>query len=311
MKHITLGEKGKEGDDSITPNYNKDPGRVKAPSGGDYLSWICPQAVVGFSHEKGRHLVATNGIAAGEVIFNDRPYSCVLIPGVEGVGGERGGLSTGVFGTEHRCCHRCLTETLHPVPCGGCGYSRYCSADCQQDAWDEHHRWECPLGAELMAMGVISQLALRVVLKAGLKTTPKAKELNRIIYTESEPNNESTMSSSCHAHQPDTLASHCSDPYLRVFHLLHHLNRHSPAVRFLSAVTTATLYLKLSKDGTLPASWDLSEPLTANSQSTDATEGHAHQSTELWLMGSAILRHMLQLRCNTQAIVILKDTGNS
>uniref|UniRef100_A0A672GAV4 SET and MYND domain containing 4 n=1 Tax=Salarias fasciatus TaxID=181472 RepID=A0A672GAV4_SALFA len=84
---------------------------------------ICPRAAVSSSVEKGRHLVAVGRISAGEVILRERPFSCVLLPGR---------------------CHRCLAETLRPVPCGGCSYSRYCSPGCRTDAWEEHHRWECP-----------------------------------------------------------------------------------------------------------------------------------------------------------------------
>nr|XP_019952570.1 PREDICTED: SET and MYND domain-containing protein 4 [Paralichthys olivaceus] len=305
LKHISGGQKEKDDRHGPASKNHKGADRAEAPS--VLKSEICPQAAVGFSPEKGRHLVAVQRIAAGEVILTDRPYSCVLIPGIEEVQGRRGGLDTegGGFGTEHRRCHRCLSETLCPVPCDGCSYSRYCSTGCQRDAWEEHHRWECPLGADLMVMGVMSQLALRVTLKAGLKNVQTAREPIRGKHTKSEPDGPSRESSETHTNQPDPAASHYGDSYLSVFHLLHHLNRHSPALRFLNAVTVATLFLRLRETGPPPASWTLSGPSAA----PEEEGGNTDWSTELWLMGSAVLRHILQLRCNAQAIVTLQDAG--
>ncbi|AWO99826.1 putative SET and MYND domain-containing protein 4 [Scophthalmus maximus] len=289
LKHVSQGQKAKDDHQGPASKHHEDPDGVTAPS---LTSEICPQAAVGFSTEKGRHLVAAQGIAAGEVILHDRPYSCVLIPGMEEVQGKSGWPDTerGEFGTEHRCCHRCLTDTLCPVPCDGCSYSRYCSPGCQREAWEEHHRWECPLGADLTALGVMSQLALRVTLKAGLKNIQMAREPIR--------DKPGCIESS------ETHPGHHSDSYLSVFHLLHHLNRHGPALRFLNAVTVATVYLKLSKAGPPPASWDL-----GNGQSPHEDGGDGDWSTKLWLMGSAVLRHVLQLRCNAQAITVLQDAG--
>lgn len=258
---------------------------------------LSPQVSVGCSKEKGRHLVAAERIAAGEVILCDRPYSCVLIPGMEEVKGS--GVKQDrrredmEFGTEQRRCHRCLTETLRPVPCEGCSYSRYCSTSCQREAWEQHHRWECPLGGELRAMGVMAQLALRVTLKAGLKNIHRARDSVRDEHRKSSPSYLNAESRDLHHH---------SDSYLSVFHLLHHLSRHSPVQRFLCAVTVSTLYLKLSQSGFPAASWG---------QSADGLGGITDPGSGQWLLGSTFLRHFLQLRCNAQAIVSLQDTGDS
>ncbi|XP_053703023.1 SET and MYND domain-containing protein 4 isoform X2 [Synchiropus splendidus] len=217
---------------------------------------LSPRADVRFSTEKGRHLVATDGIAAGEVIVREKPHSCVLIPS-----------ATAGFGTEHRRCHLCLRETLCLVPCEGCSYSRYCSAACMEAAWQEHHRWECPLMAHLRALGVLSHLALRVALKSGpIRATGDAAE---------------------------TLHK---DSDVSIFHLLHHLNSLSSSMRFLCAVTVAALCRKLYSTGRTPASWDA--PTTEGAESGGS-------------LGGAVLRHLLQLRCNAQAVVALQDTGVS
>ena len=63
-----------------------------------------------------------------------------------------------VFGTKERHCHWCLGEIMSTVPCEGCSYA-----------------WYCSIRAELRAPGVMRQLALRVVLKAGLKEILKMR----------------------------------------------------------------------------------------------------------------------------------------
>ncbi|XP_059206990.1 SET and MYND domain-containing protein 4 isoform X2 [Centropristis striata] len=290
LKHLSEGQRSREDHHSPATKNQSHPHGIKRASAGPLTFGICPEAAVCFSAEKGRHLVAAERIAAGEVILHDRPYSCVLIPGMEEVEGRRG-RQEAERGMEHRRCHRCLTETLHPVPCDGCSYSRYCSNSCQRDAWEEHHRWECPLGAELIVTGVMSQLALRVTLKAGLKKVQMAREPIQEEHGDSCP---------CHLHYGDS--------YLSVFHLQHHLSHHSPGVRFLCALTVAALYLKLSRAGP-PSSWELSRTSETDSQSQDQEGGTAEWCSELWLLGSAVLRHMLQLRCNAQAFVTLQHTG--
>ncbi|XP_063344375.1 SET and MYND domain-containing protein 4 isoform X1 [Pelmatolapia mariae] len=295
FKHLSVHEKGRENDQKPASNDCKGSDTANSPSVGPLTVGICPQVVVDSTVEKGRHLVAVNRIAAGEVILTDRPYSCVLLPGMEEVKGKVGRYGRErevLFGIEDRRCHRCLTETLSLVPCDGCSYSRYCSTGCQQEAWEEHHRWECALGADLMAMGVMSQLALRVALKAGLKNFLLAREPIRDEHKECFNN-----------HSSDPSTSSYGGSYLNMYNLLHHLNHHSPALRFMCAVTAATLYLKLSKAGPPPVSWSHT-PQGPNKEGED-TDWNA----ELWMLGSAVLQHILQLRCNAQAIVVLQDTG--
>uniref|UniRef100_A0A3B3Z7K7 Protein-lysine N-methyltransferase SMYD4 n=1 Tax=Periophthalmus magnuspinnatus TaxID=409849 RepID=A0A3B3Z7K7_9GOBI len=261
---------------------------------------------VSFSLEKGRHLVAKERIAPGEVVLTDQPYSSVLIPGMNGEE-NKGEL----FGTEHRFCHRCLAKTLCLLPCEYCSYSRYCSQTCQKEAWLEHHQWECHLGGDLVLMGVMAQLAVRVTLKAGIKNIQMARHLSE----SKEPDSDCVGASNyCHANVADR--SHGDDSYLSVFHLMHHLSHHSAGLRFLAAVTVATLYLKLSaRTGPPPpGSQDLRRPLRETNQSEE-TSGEKQEEAEdsewgpeQWLMGSAVLRHLLQLRCNAQAITVLQDT---
>lgn len=299
LKHLSLGVDAKKEHPNLALKPNIE-GNLTCRTFG-----ICSQAAVGFSPEKGRHLVATERIAAGDVILSDRPYSCVLIPGmkeVKGKGAKQGTDGGELFGIEQRRCHRCLAETLCPLPCDGCSYSRYCSASCQQEAWEEHHRWECPLGAELMVMGGMLQLALRVALKAGQENIQTARKLIRDEHASSKCSSQSSFQTPGHG-----------DSYLSVFHLLHHMNQHSPQLRFLCAVTVATLSLKLCLAVPSLASRDSSEPLGGqlNTQLPEKKTGITDGALELRILGSAVLRHLLQLRCNAQAVIMLQNTGDT
>ncbi|CAI5643320.1 unnamed protein product [Oreochromis niloticus] len=62
-------------------------------------------------------------------------------------------------------------------------------------------------------------------------------------------------------------------------------------------------HYQLSKAGPPPVSWSHT-PQGPNKEGEDAD-----WNAELWMLGSAVLQHILQLRCNAQAIVVLQDTG--
>ncbi|KAL0994831.1 hypothetical protein UPYG_G00127720 [Umbra pygmaea] len=285
------------------------------------LSRLSPRVSVCYRPGRGRHLVATEGIKAGELIVEDRAFSCVLIPGMEG----------GAFKTEERHCHLCLGETVSPVPCGGCSYARYCSEACRRAAWKGHHCWDCPIGAELRATGVMSQLALRVTLEAGLKEVLKAWEMTRTKYKDYEPVTENgnarskpitekvrpqedTGSSGTTLTEPkvsDPSACYHGDSYLSVYHLLPHVDGHTPSLRYLWSVTVATLYLRLRQTGPPPTSWRMAGACEINQLQIEAKEAESvGWVPEHSLLGSVVLRHVLQLRCNAQAVILLRDTGD-
>ena len=291
---------GKDG-----PHDDPSPSEHRVVASGDPGAQISPCVSVYFHPEKGRHLVATEGVAAGGLIMVDQPYSCVLVPGTEalkGKPGRRNQVEAASFGTEDRRCHRCLRETLSALPCEGCCYSRYCSEACRQGAREEHHRWECPVGAELAVTGLMSQLALRVALKAGWENVQRARKsvTERESYGPKLPGGVSVDAS------PATDEGHPSDVYVSVYRLLHHLGRQSPELRFLCAVTIATLFLMLRRAGPPPTSWG-----GGGSPRTNLSQEDAGWLPEHWLLGSVVLRHMLQLRCNAQAVSVLQAEGRS
>ncbi|CAL8363132.1 unnamed protein product [Lota lota] len=313
LSRLSVGqrEKANPKDSEEKGGSNAEPSSAHVHSVAEPTARISPCVSVCFHREKGRHLVATEGIAAGGLIMVDRPYSCVLIPGTEELKGKPGrkkDVKVASFGTEEQRCHGCLCETVSPVPCEGCCHVRYCSDACRRIAWEEHHRWECPIGAELTVTGVMSQLALRVALKAGWENVQRARESIRC--SDGDSDDASPATDNGHPSAP-----HAGDNYVSVYSLLHHLGRQSPELRFLCAVTIATLFLKLRRAGPPPASWDRAgSTLTNHSQSNPRPEDggeYAGWDPEHWLLGSVVLRHMLQLRCNAQAVSVLQDAGLS
>ncbi|KAG7484782.1 hypothetical protein MATL_G00054330 [Megalops atlanticus] len=354
FKHLGQKEEKQEKEDCIQARMRnlKIDHQVPQGDGTGVVTCASPQMALHFSPNKGRHLVATEGIAAGEVVLEERAFSCVLIPGGAVVArAERDKAkeaAEGTFGTEDQHCHNCLRKTPNPVPCQGCSYARYCGEWCQEEAWQGHHRWECSIGGELRAAGVMAHLALRVALRAGLEEVQKVKENpagpRNVTLHQVKGNGKGNNESNYSADKADlsnkisgglegsqqgagargdsesgdsTLIQGCDpsgrylgDSYLCVYHLLPHVSGHAPSLRFLCAVTVAALCLRLQGKGPLPAAWRgracLNDKPGGQSESREESRGW---SPELRMLGAAALRHMLQLRCNAQAVTMLKDAG--
>ncbi|KAK6473287.1 SET and MYND domain-containing protein 4-like isoform X1 [Huso huso] len=381
-----------------------------------------PAVALQFDPSRGRHLVAVSGIAAGEAVLEEEAFACVLIPGT----GAKVRLEkpNQEAGTEDWHCHRCLSKVVAPVPCQGCCYARYCGEGCQEQAWEGYHKAECPLGGELLALGVLAQLALRVALVAGLEEVLGAREqmngratglraavvgsAGRLSCSGGIPeeagelkgmdplgnvgegsqgagaskengdslqekglleidktlqSNDAPVETGAPARADpqqggldpgrgvaaplvlpgcDSAGRYLGSSYHSVHHLLPHSQRHSPALRFLCGVTIATLCQRLQEEGPLPDTWggaksfsqsedkgaaDESSALSReqqNSSQSDEDRGEnsgsvgqsekeerREPSPELSMLGTAVLRHMLQLRCNAQAVTAVRDSGQS
>ncbi|XP_039531578.1 SET and MYND domain-containing protein 4 isoform X2 [Pimephales promelas] len=257
---------------------------------------------VHFSPEKGRHILATENKPAGEVVLEDEAFCYVLIPSNKlNTETKKDGKT---FETEDRHCHHCLSQSLSFVPCPNCSYSRYCGESCQKDAWERWHQWECPIGADLLAIGVLGHLALRVALKAGRNEVQRLKK--------------SASNLTCSSYKRDlpvklSLGGHCREDsdhtdcyhgnsYMGIYSLLPHVAQHSPGSRFLLAITMAMLYRRLQA-GPPPDIW---------ASCKDEGVGVIWQP-EMSMLGATALRHMMQLRCNAQALtaVRVKESGTA
>uniref|UniRef100_A0A672K6K1 Protein-lysine N-methyltransferase SMYD4 n=1 Tax=Sinocyclocheilus grahami TaxID=75366 RepID=A0A672K6K1_SINGR len=199
----------------------------------------------------GRYILTTENKPAGEVVLKDEAFCFILIPGNKlNTMTNKAGKT---FNTEDRHCHHCLSQSLSFVSRLNCSYIRYCGERCQKDAWERWHQWECPTGADLLAIGVLGHLALRMALKG------------------------STL-------QEDhtTCSSYKSDVPVK-------LNLGDPMV---------VLYMRL-QGGPPPDMW---------ASCKDEGDSGTWQP-EMSMPGATALRHMMQLRCNTQAVtaVMVKE----
>lgn len=99
----------------------------------------------------GRQVIAKEDIQVGEVLIEEDPYLTLLIKSQFLI-----------------CCNYCLSRNLNLIPCDSCCYTLYCSEECKKRAYDEYHKYECPLLATLVYMEFtkLELLSLRILLKA-------------------------------------------------------------------------------------------------------------------------------------------------
>ena len=84
---------------------------------------------VEYTVDKGRHVIAAEKITAGEVIAVDTAVINILTPDTVG----------------NHCSH-CMVSTITPVYCSTCTAVVFCSNICREEAMNNYHKYECPLG---------------------------------------------------------------------------------------------------------------------------------------------------------------------
>ncbi|KAJ7308900.1 hypothetical protein JRQ81_008176 [Phrynocephalus forsythii] len=256
---------------------------------------------------KGRHLAASKDILPGEILVREEAFVSVLRPG-EGLllRGSAGAALDGELANQDLSCHHCLKALLAPLPCRGCSYAKYCSTACAQRAWESYHGRECSLGGLLLPLGVFCHLALRAVLLAGFAQVHRlVKESHAGARALAEAPGPGTVKEGDPASIPGCDAEgHYGSSYRTTFGLLTHAEKHSPELRFLCGLSVAGLCKAL---GAL----DL-QAVMAGKEASGSQEGPtaAGAPLGLGLLGEAILRHMLQLPCNAQAVAALSVSGS-
>ncbi|XP_017043504.1 SET and MYND domain-containing protein 4 [Drosophila ficusphila] len=101
--------------------------------------------------EKGRFVVANEGLRTGDVLLCEEPVAACLEPSF--------------FGTH---CHNCFKRLHTPVSCLHCSGVAFCSAQCMGEACSSYHRFECEF-MDLMigsGMSILCFIALRVFTQA-------------------------------------------------------------------------------------------------------------------------------------------------
>ncbi|CAD7667669.1 unnamed protein product [Nyctereutes procyonoides] len=264
---------------------------------------------------KGRYLIATKDILPGELLVKEDAFVSVLNPGEMPPGlhhGLENKWDTRVTNGD-LYCHRCLKHTLATVPCDGCSYAKYCSNECMQQAWDLYHQIECSLGGLLLTLGIFCHIALRSTLLARFEDaskvirklcseisnkdmcSPESENLVQILnYDLGEEGERHGKTVKIPVPGCDINGKY-ENNYNAVFNLLAHTENHSPEYKFLCALSVSALCRQLE---------------AADSKKPETAAPPALYS-ELNIWGVAMLKHMLQLQCNAQAITTIQETALS
>ncbi|XP_068271736.1 SET and MYND domain-containing protein 4 [Nyctibius grandis] len=278
----------------------------------DSISGASSSLSLNFDRERGRHLVASQDILPGQSLLKEEAFVSVLCPGESHLlqDSSETAWDTRVTNAD-LYCHCCLRQLLASVPCRGCSYAKYCSQNCADVAWEQYHRTECSLGALLLTLGVFCHVALRTVLLAGFA------EVSRLVEWSHDGDKD--------LHNPEARCKHlsealdtragtrgipgCNDDgqyqssYQAVFNLLPHAEKHSPEHKFLCMLSVVAICKQLQEAGL--------EATVLNQESSEKCEKTSGElSPELKTMAEAMLRHVLQLQCNAQAITVMQESGS-
>ncbi|XP_068010710.1 SET and MYND domain-containing protein 4 isoform X1 [Melanerpes formicivorus] len=271
-----------------------------------------------FDRERGRHLVASQDILPGQRLLKEEAFVSVLCPGENFClqdSSERA-WDTQVTNAD-LYCHCCLRQLLASVPCRGCSYAKYCSQSCADLAWEQYHGTECPLGALLLTLGVFCHVALRTVLLAGFA------EVSRLVEWSHDGDKDlQKPETRCRipGEAPDTRAGSrgipgCDDDgqyqssYQAVFNLLPHTEKHSPEHKFLCLLSVVAICKQLQEAG-LEAAVLNQRSSEKGSKPNTCEQTLGELSPGLKTLAEAMLRHVLQLQCNAQAITVMQESGS-
>ncbi|NXS58929.1 SMYD4 protein, partial [Brachypteracias leptosomus] len=284
----------------------------------DSISGASSSLSLKFDLERGRHLVASQDILPGQRLLEEEAFVSVLCPG-ESLLLQDSTETVWDTRVTHAdlYCHRCLRQLLASVPCPGCSYAKYCSQSCADLAWEQYHRTECSLGALLLTLGVFCHVALRTVLLAGFA------EVSRLVEWSHHGDKDLCDPEARCKHlseAPDTRAGTrgipgCDDKgqyqssYQAVFHLLPHAEKHSPEHKFLCMLSVVAICEQLQETG-LEAALLNQEPSEKWSKPETHEKTSDELSPELRTVAEAMLRHVLQLQCNAQAITVMQESGS-
>ncbi|XP_069730448.1 SET and MYND domain-containing protein 4 [Phaenicophaeus curvirostris] len=281
----------------------------------DSVSGVSSSLSLRFNTERGRHLVASQDILPGQSLLKEEAFVSVLCPGESLLLPDSSETALDIQVTNADLyCHRCLRQLLASVPCRGCSYAKYCSQDCADVAWEQYHQTECSLGALLLTLGVFCHVALRTVLLAGFAEVSRLVEWS---HGGDEDLHNPEVRCKHLGEAPDTRAGSrgipgCNDSgqyqssYQAVFNLLPHAEKHSPEHKFLCVLSVVAICKQLQEAGL--------EAAVLNQESSEKqSKQKAHEKTSdelspgLMIMAEAMLRHVLQLQCNAQAITVMQE----
>ncbi|XP_067866931.1 SET and MYND domain-containing protein 4 isoform X2 [Heterodontus francisci] len=280
----------KTGDLPCARRKASDPSELRGPCAAS------PSIALHSDASRGRYLAAIDDLRPGQLLLQEEAFAVVLIP----EGSRRETLPN-----EKLYCHHCLGLAGLPVPCLSCSFSSYCSELCREQAWDQYHWLDCCLGGLLLALGTFTHLALRTVLVAGMQEVERAERLEKGADREQSeewrkrenPNHTAGVGSCSEA--GGGMPRDDRSRYQTVHSLLTHTEQQQPEHCFLCGFTAAAVCREIRRRG-------LESQVVGEEPELQVDSG---KEQKLRMLGVAMLRHMLQLGCNAQAITAFRDTG--
>ncbi|CAH1639078.1 unnamed protein product [Spodoptera littoralis] len=122
----------------------------KVPKHEKYID-ASSKLAVKYTPELGRHVIANEDIEVGEVLVQEDPFVQVLLKSQYSIS-----------------CAHCFSRKYNLKPCPYCVLVLYCTEDCSANAWEQYHKYECPVGAYLYKANFtkLELLALRTTILA-------------------------------------------------------------------------------------------------------------------------------------------------
>ncbi|KAF9424569.1 hypothetical protein HW555_000380 [Spodoptera exigua] len=147
---------------------------LKVPKHEKYID-ASSKLTVKYTPELGRHVLANEDIEVGEVLVQEDPFVQVLLKSQYTIS-----------------CAKCFSRTYNLKPCPYCVVTMYCNEDCRTKAWDQYHRYECPIVACLYKANFtkLELLALRTTILAKTGHTSTNALLKTLSEADSCPNME-------------------------------------------------------------------------------------------------------------------------
>jgi tetratricopeptide (TPR) repeat protein len=219
---------------------------------------------------RGRYPIASQDIQIGDVLLAEKPYASVLLPN---------------HSNTH--CHHCLARIIAPLPCSQCVTVRYCSLKCADESWTAYHSVECKNLRHIHSAGKYGHLALRAVLKTGLRQL-------RDIVSKAEPSVNDYKNIGC-----NEAGVYNPFEYVPIYHLVGHTEDRVVNDLFRRTVTAVYL-LKCIQE----TSFFNDSPITLSNDKTVDKDS-------LVLAGGIILRHLQSFPCNAHEISELQLSWKS
>ncbi|KAK6627196.1 hypothetical protein RUM44_009673 [Polyplax serrata] len=166
---------------------------------------------VTYTKEKGRHVLATELIDVGDVLFVEKPFGCVFFEEV---------------------CPECGKQSVAPIPCDKCLEVFYCSLNCKNNFWKTVHQFECGFHDLFKSVG-IAHLGMRILFVTSSTYRDLRKQLENISRTK-------------HHYTDGVISYNSSNTYDLVYNLVTNIEKYeeSDLIQYILTALLLALYIR-------------------------------------------------------------------